>query len=62
VALGALTALANALGLPLGVDGVVAGIASALAGIGGVEAAKLTKAFRRLSPRTATSRYERPQR
>ncbi len=47
--LGGLAAFAQQAGIPLGVESVGAGIASALAGIGGVEAAKVSNRFRRVN-------------
>ncbi len=47
--LGALVAFASQAGVPLGVESVGAGITSALAGIGGVEAAKVSNRFRRVN-------------
>lgn len=49
-ALGALSAVAEQLGIPLGTEGqVVAGLLSALVGVGGVEAAKTIPAVRRIN-------------
>ncbi len=52
IALGALTSLAATLGIPLGdpgVAGALAGVASAVLGIGGVEVAKLAPGVRALN-------------
>lgn len=49
VAIGALTAFAHAVGLPIEEHTILEGVGSALVGIGGVETAKLSYKFRKLN-------------